>query len=175
MLIKFYFLLLFSVLAVNLYSQEFNKIITDDETGDPMLIGPTTRDAFDDSSFSKWWYPAYDDYDIDVATADSLKDALQGIDITVVMGTWCSDSQYEIPELYRIFDYVDYPTDKITILCIDRDKNGKADEVDSLDIELVPTIIFYRNENELGRIVETPEDTLEKDTLKILLREYDQE
>ena len=37
-----------------------------------------------------------------------------------------------------------------------------------LDIELVPTFIFYRNGEELGRIVETPEDTLEKDLAEIV-------
>jgi hypothetical protein len=33
---------------------------------------------------------------------------------------------------------------------------------------LVPTIIFYENGKELGRIVESPEKTLETDILKIL-------
>ena len=106
------------------------------------------------------------DYDIDVTTADSLNDVLQGIDITVVMGTWCSDSQYEIPELYKILDFVNYPTDKINLICVDRDKNGEGDEVDSLNIELVPTIIFYSDGTELGRIVEYPEVSMEKDMMK---------
>ena len=173
MTFKFCFLLPLLFFVANIYAQEYNTFITDEETGEPMLIGTTTREAFDDTSFSKWWYPAYDDYDIDISTADSLKDALQSIDITVVMGTWCSDSRYEIPELYKIFDYVNYSTDKINLICVDRDKNGKTDEVDALDIELVPTIIFYEDENELGRIVEMPKDTMEKDMLKILVRDDD--
>lgn len=155
-------------MTANLYAQEFNKIVIDEETGESMLIGPTTRDAFKDSSFSIWWNSTYNIYRVDSVTADKLEDPLKGINIIIVMGTWCSDSQYEIPNLYRIFDYLGYPTDKITLINLDRDKNGKGDELDELNIELVPTIIFYKDEKELGRIVETPKDSLEKDMLKIL-------
>ncbi|MEJ2614863.1 MAG: hypothetical protein P8Z35_07895 [Ignavibacteriaceae bacterium] len=42
-----------------------------------------------------------------------------------------------------------------------------------MKIELVPTIIFYKDEKELGRIVETPNDSLEKDILKILTGDKD--
>ena len=167
MTFKFYFLFLLLFFAARIRAQEFNTIITDEETGEPMLIGPAAREAFDDSSFSTWWYSNYDDYTVDTVTAEELKSVLPDIDITIVMGSWCSDSQYEVPGLYKIFDYVKYPTDDITLICVDRDKKGKGDEIDSLGIEFVPTMIFYENEKELGRIVEYPVDTMEKDMLKI--------
>ena len=172
---KFQLLLILLSSAVGIHAQEFNKIVTDEETGEPMLIGLTTRKAFNDSSFSTWWFPAYNDYDIDVTTVDSLKDELKDIDITIVMGSWCSDSQYEIPELYKVFDFVDYPAVKIKLICVNRKKQTEGDEVAGLNIELVPTIIFYKDGEELGRIIETPEDTMEKDMLKILVKDDDQE
>ncbi len=168
MIYRYFFLSLFLFLTANLYAQEFNTIVTDEETGEPMLIGLTTRDAFKDSSFSLWWNSTYNHYKVDSVTADKLKDVLKDINITIVMGTWCSDSQYEIPNLYKIFDYLNYPAEKITLINVDRDKNGKDDELNGLKIELVPTIIFYKDEKELGRIVETPNDSLEKDMLKII-------
>lgn len=175
MTFKYHFLFLLLFFAARIRPQEFNTIITDEETGEPMLIGPTTREAFDDSSFSTWWYSTYDDYNIDSVTSEKLKSTLQDIDITIVMGSWCSDSQYEIPGLYKIFDYVKYPTDDITLICVDRDKKGKEDEVDNLGIEFVPTIIFYKDEKELGRIVEFPEDTMEKDMLRISGKDNEKE
>jgi hypothetical protein len=43
-------------------------------------------------------------------------------------------------------------------------------DVDSLDIELVPTFIFYRKGMEIGRIVETPLQTMEEDIYRILMQ-----
>jgi hypothetical protein len=37
-----------------------------------------------------------------------------------------------------------------------------------LNITHVPTFIYYRNEKELGRIVENPMESLEKDTQAIV-------
>ena len=43
------------------------------------------------------------------------------------------------------------------------------EKFESLNIERVPTFIIYRNKNELGRIVEYPETSLEKDMLDIMI------
>ena len=84
------------------------------------------------------------------------------------MGTWCSDSRREVPRFFKILDAVNYPSDKVAIICVDEDKKTRGNELTGLKIELVPTLIFYKNGNELGRIVESPNDTLEKDIIKIL-------
>lgn len=175
MIYKFCFLVLLPFFVSNLFAQEYNTIVKDEETGEPMLIGLTTRDAFNDSSFSLWWNSTYKLYDVDSVTADKIKNFLKDIDITIVMGTWCSDSQYEIPNFYKILDDLNFPTKKLILINVDRNKKGKGDEVDSLDIELVPTIIFYKDGKELGRIVESPEESLEKDILGILTKGDDKE
>lgn len=84
------------------------------------------------------------------------------------MGTWCSDSREQIPAFYKILDELNYPSDKVTLICVDRKKKGLSNEADGLNIELVPTIIFYRNGEEIGRIIETPQESLEKDLLGII-------
>ncbi len=43
-------------------------------------------------------------------------------------------------------------------------------DITNLKIERVPTIIFYRNGVELGRITETPVQSLEKDMEVIVLQ-----
>ena len=42
------------------------------------------------------------------------------------------------------------------------------DEVEDLDIQFIPTFIFYKNKKEIGRITEIPESTLEGDIEKII-------
>jgi len=41
-------------------------------------------------------------------------------------------------------------------------------DVASYKIELVPTFIFYDGDTELGRIIETPQTSIEGDLLKII-------
>jgi thiol-disulfide isomerase/thioredoxin len=146
---------------------QINKIIKS-ESGNPMLIGDCTREAFNDTSFSGWWMSEYDLYNVDSTSLKEIESALKYVNIKIVMGTWCSDSRREVPRFFKILDAVNYPSGKVGIICVDENKNTGDDELSELKIELVPTIIFSQNGNELGRIVEAPEDTLEKDMIKIL-------
>ena len=156
------------ILFVNVFAQDYNTIITDEESGKPMLIGFTTLKAFKDTSFSWWWNSEYDMYTVDSNTVASLSKQMEDIDLTVVMGTWCSDSRREVPRFYKLLDKINYPSDKVILINVNRDKHGLADEVDSLKIDFVPTFIFSKDGKELGRIVESPYESLEKDMLEIL-------
>jgi thiol-disulfide isomerase/thioredoxin len=148
--------------------QALNKIVKDSYSGMPMLIGECNREAFKDTSFNWWWMSEYNFYDVDSASSKEIKNDLNGVNIKIVMGTWCSDSRREVPRFFKILDAVNYPSDKVKIICVDEDKKTNGDELNNLKIEFVPTIIFYRDGNELGRIIESPHNTLEKDMIKIL-------
>ena len=95
---------------------------------------------------------------------------MRNIDITIVMGSWCSDSQWHVPDFYKILDKINYPSDKVTLIAVNEDKKTEEDEIDTLNIKLVPSFIFYRDGSELGRIVESPEKSLEVDMLGILIK-----
>jgi thiol-disulfide isomerase/thioredoxin len=84
------------------------------------------------------------------------------------MGTWCSDSRREVPRMLKVLDIIGFPKENLSIINVDRNKKGIADEADDLNIELVPTFILYEDEKEIGRIIETPEETLEKDLVRIV-------
>ena len=87
------------------------------------------------------------------------------------MGSWCSDSRQWVPDFFKIMDFIHYPSDSVKIICVNRKLQGRKDEADSLNIEKVPTFIFYRNNKELGRIIEEPKVSLEKDMIGILKNE----
>ncbi len=149
-------------------SAKKDTLVKDVLTQEPMLLGYCTREAFKDTSFSWWWNSLYDMYEVDSVTTQKMAGKLDSVDITVVMGTWCSDSRREVPRFFKILDSIKYPQNKITIITVGRNLKGMSDETDSLDIERIPTIIFYKDGKELGRIVESPKVSLEKDMLKIL-------
>jgi thiol-disulfide isomerase/thioredoxin len=162
-----YFLPFIFLLSINIFSQGKNKIIEDENSG-PMLIGYCTRVVFNDSAFASWFNPEYENYEPDSATIEMLKENIDDVDITIVMGSWCSDSQLYVPEVYKILDEINYPSDDITLIAVNEDKKTDGDEREGLEIEFVPTIIFYKDGSELGRIVELPNESTEEDMLKIV-------
>jgi len=162
------YLILVMLITASLFAQDKNKTMIDVKSGKPYLIGICDREAFSDSNFAWWFNSNYDQYQVDSADIIELKKKINNYDINIVMGTWCSDSRREVPRFYKILDAIDYPTDKLTLINVDRKMKSITNEVDELNIEYVPTIIVYRNEKEIGRIIETPEVTLEKDLFLII-------
>ena len=157
-----------ALFCTNILAQEYNTVTVDEKTDKPMLIGYTTLEAFKDTSFSWWWNSAYNMYDVDSTAVEELKVNLEDVDIKLVMGTWCSDSRTEVPHFYKILDEINYPEDKVTLINVNRDMQGLENEVEGLDINFVPTFIFYKYGEEMGRIIEMPYETLEKDMLELL-------
>ena len=163
-------LIILSILfCTSILAQEYNTVTIDEKTKKPMLIGYTTLEAFKDTSFSWWWNSAYNMYEVDSMVTEELKENINDVKIKIVMGTWCEDSRREVPHFYKILEEINYHKEKVTLINVNRDKQGLENEVEGLDINFVPTIIFIRAGKELGRIVEMPYETLEQDMLEIIL------
>lgn len=155
------------ILLANLFSQE-GIIVIDEQTDELMLLGRHSRMVLLDSSFVDWFDIEYKYYLPQDSTLSLIKDKMDEISITVVMGTWCEDSRREVPHFFKIVDAFKFDETKIDLICVDRSKVGLTDEVDGMGINFVPTFIFYREGKEIGRIIETPFETLEKDLAEIL-------
>lgn len=160
-------MMLFFITA-SLFAQDKNKLVVDDKSGKPMLIGLCDRTAFADTNFAWWFNSEYDVYNLDTVTLAAIGNKLNDCAITIVMGSWCSDSRREVPRFYKILDKLNYDQKKLMLYCVDRTKKDPAGDTSKLNIEAVPTFIFYKNDKEVGRIVETPKETLEKDIQKLL-------
>jgi thiol-disulfide isomerase/thioredoxin len=156
------------LLIITITAQDLNKTLIDSTSGKPILIGLANREAFVDTNFAWWFDSGYKFYRPDTNTIADLKKVSKDYSITIVMGTWCSDSRREVPRFYKILDELNYSDDNIKLINVDRDKVGIDNGVDSLNIELVPTFIIYSEDKEIGRIIETPNESLEKDMSKIL-------
>ena len=121
-------------------------------------------------SFGENFLTEYRQYEPDQSVLNSIKDKIYSYDITMVLGTWCSDSKLQVPRFFKILDLLNYNTQEITIYAVDREKKCDGIDLTNLDIELVPTFIISQNGKERGRIVETPLQTLEKDISSILIK-----
>ncbi|MFC2114759.1 thioredoxin family protein, partial [Bacteroidota bacterium] len=141
------------------------------KTGEEILVGLCTRDALNKGKYKEWYTPEYRTYmnSSDRKKLDSLKLLLaDDIHIKVIMGTWCHDSQVQVPRFFRMLDYLKFEQDNILIICVDTEKEAVSFSIEELNIVLVPTFIIYKEEQEIGRIIESPIISLEQDLLDIL-------
>lgn len=169
------FVLLFFAAVLTLHAQDKLKTVVDEKSGRPMLVGAGDRSALNDTSYSKWFDPEYENYRVKTKDLEGLSEKIKDYGITIVMGTWCSDSHREIPRFYKILDTLKYPESRVNLIFVDKKRHDLTGEADSLKIELVPTIIFYKDGKEEGRITEAPQETLEKDTYNIVTGEAKKE
>lgn len=165
---KFTFLILFILLCSLLQAQDKWKTVTDEKSGRQMLIGEISREALKDTSFSWWFDSEYEGYAVKSKELEGVEDRIKDYDITIVMGTWCSDSRREVPRFLKILDTLKYPEGKLKILSVDRKRKALNSEADSMKIELVPTFILSKGGKESGRITEAPVETLETDLNNII-------
>ena len=84
-------------------------------------------------------------------------------DVSVLMffGTWCHDSQREVPRMLKILEAVGFPQADVKMVTLDVSKNDPLGLAAANEVKFTPTFIFFRQQNELGRIVEKPATTLE--------------
>jgi hypothetical protein len=150
-------------------AQDLNTIITDPATDEEILYGYCDWQGLTSGQFNEWFGPEYESYEIDEKTLSDIDlNILFNCNITIVLGTWCSDSQREVPRFYRILDYMGFPGKNLKLICVDRTKDAAGTEIMDLSVDLVPTFIIYSREEEIGRIIEAPVESLEADLVRIL-------
>jgi thiol-disulfide isomerase/thioredoxin len=135
------------------------------------VLGYFTKDRITRPPHSEWFLKGYDDYVFNSDVVNKLTEiSKDDLTIKIVMGTWCPDSRREVPRFMKIMDAWKFPSEKITFIGVDNGKLSPIGEFDKLDIQRVPTFIFYKNNIEVGRIIENPVTSLEQDMVNILTR-----
>ncbi len=147
-------------------SAEMNKSVPYENS--IMLLGKTNRKGLQDPAFEEWFAPGYADYSPDPEIMEKLKPLIADVDITLFMGTWCEDSHRDVPHLYKILDQLGYDESHLAVFAVSEEKTTPQGYEDGRNIIQVPTIIFYRDGKELGRIVEYSIYTVERDMYDIL-------
>jgi thiol-disulfide isomerase/thioredoxin len=160
--IQLVFLLLIPMMVI---SQERNKTISDPQYGHEILIGYCDRSALEKGEYGKWFSENYDAYIPDKNIINELKQKQAGIEIFIILGTWCSDSREQVPRFFNILDKIRFDKKSVQMVAVDSNKEAGDIDLKIYDITKVPTFIIYRKGREIGRIIEKPFMTLEKDLL----------
>jgi len=161
-----FILVIFISGTIKVAAQELNFQLID-ENGKEKLLGLVDEEGLRSPPFHKWFNMGYSNYEVDLATIQSIKNELKNYSIKIFMGTWCGDSKREVPRFYKVLMAANYPEDQLITVAVDyvkpNYKKSPGGEEKGLNIIKVPTFIFYRNGKEVNRIIEFPVDSFEKD------------
>ena len=133
-----------------------------------ILVGKGSMKDLQQEPFIEWFSQGFKEYNLGEENEDAIEEKLKEYTITIFMGTWCEDSQNQVPKFYKILKEVDFPLRKATLITMSRDKTTPEQFEKGLNITNVPTFIFYKNGKEINRIVESPVISLEQDILNII-------
>ena len=145
-----------------------NKTAVQRVEGEDILLGKVDREQLFEAQTD--WMNEYINYAPSSALIDSLKRLAGDVKVEIFLGSWCSDSRRDVPRFYKILDQCgENAFPDISIWAVDRHKKIPDNNItDEREVWFVATFIFYRENKELGRIVERPAKSLEADMLKIL-------
>lgn len=67
---------------------------------------------------------------------------LANYNITVILGTWCSDSHVAVAQFTNYLTHIGYDINQVTFIGLDEDKKSPTMLHEKLDITFVPTFLF---------------------------------
>jgi len=100
--------------------------------------------------------------------ADSLATVQldEDLDVQLWLGSYCPDSKKWVPRFYGMKD--DLPIGNVDIISVDTTKKDEKGLYEAARIEKIPTFIFLKGDQEVGRITERPKGRIEKHLFRIL-------
>ncbi len=147
----------------------------DEKSGHEIIYGKCTVDHLKIGVFGDYFSLEYPNYIPNPEIIERINSNLLEfgtIRIEIILATWCGDSKDQVPRFFKIIDEIlNSKIDVSDIICLDRNKTAPDFDNKKFNIERVPTFIIYNGDKELGRIIETPQKSLEEDFLQIILNQ----
>jgi thiol-disulfide isomerase/thioredoxin len=119
------------------------------------------EELFSEYSIFKTGYDNYVPSDFSVLKYDDVS-------VVIFFGTWCHDSKRELPKALKIFNEIGINDENIELIAVGLDKKEPQGRAKKLRLMYTPTLIFFRGSQEIGRIIEKPVISLEKDIALII-------
>lgn len=129
------------------------------EAAPVVMVGPLERETVQ-QELPHWVSEA----ELDAEAVAGLATVPPGAEVVIYLGTWCGDSHREVPRLWRAFDEAGELPFTVELHGVDTDKSAPAE----IDLRYVPTIIVRRDGQEVGRIVESAPEGMERELLHLL-------
>lgn len=138
------------------------------QNGNMILDGRVSKNDLSNNKNFKWFDDGYNSYKPNPEIVNQLKPLKEDLKILVIGGTWCGDTQRELPHFYKLVDAIGIPGRNIELIMVNEQKETNTLNVSVLQVTNVPTFIFFKDGKEQGRIIEKPKNTLEEDIANLL-------
>jgi hypothetical protein len=117
------------------------------------------------------WQQKYDSFEPAADMVDAIKTKLgTGESIDIYLGLWCPDSRNHVPPFLKLLDKLGTSV-PVRYYGVPRKANRDVRYYfEEKQVEKVPTFIFYRNGQEIGRIIEKPKTGIVEDTMDIVYK-----
>lgn len=140
---------------------------------DPRLLGNCSVKDFDREPYAAWYKPGYERYTPSESVINEIKKAApEKFTLKIVFGSWCGDTKRELPKMMKVLYAAGFPEKNIVLTGVSDSlevyKQAPNREEKGLHVYRVPTFIVYQKGKEIGRIVEYPVESHERDLLKII-------
>ena len=132
-----------------------------------MALGPVKESELISADYEPF-KATFDTVHVDQMVVDMIGQVKGDVDVQVFFGSWCKDSKREVPRFLKVASKAGISDEKIKLYGVDRTKKSPDGLTEKYNIQLVPTFIFLKNGEEIGRITETPHTTIEGDMIQIL-------
>ena len=114
---------IFMLTNLALNSQTLNTIIKDPDLNNrEVMVGKCDRDGLESGEYGAYFKSQYETYRPADKYIEKMKSKINLVDITIVLGTWCSDSKIQVGRFYKVLDMTGYNEKRATIIGVSRKK-----------------------------------------------------
>ena len=104
---KYIFAIMFGLFFVSANAQEINKKLEDQIKHKQIMLNECSREGLVEFPEFKASYDAnYENYKVDSASVPQLTKLMKDKKIKVVLGTWCGDSKFQVPNFLKVTDAI---------------------------------------------------------------------
>ncbi len=163
-------MLLVCVLAVLSGCGSSQFALEDAETKEKMILGTCTWKEW--KQHATWETYDAPDYTPDPDVLTRLAPLLNAPNISLLIfgGSWCGDTKSEFPKYFKLLSALNFPHTSLSLHGVSRKKTEPTGIAQRYAIKRVPTLVVLKGGKEIGRIVEYPTESIEKDLFNILTK-----
>lgn len=110
---------------------------------------------------------SYQEFDIKTEQIAQVITWPENLRIEVFFGTWCHDSQREVPHLLKILQ--DNNQVDVVLIALDYQKSEPRGRAKVAKVKYTPTFVVSVDGKEIGRIIERPKTSLVDDISAMLV------
>jgi len=134
--------------------------------GEKELIGPLSKEDILENIPE--WQELVASYVPNPEIIKKIASIKKEIQVEIFIGTWCPDCKQHVSAYFKIMEMADNPLISTSFIGIPREREARKEFVQGKNIVRIPTFIINFQNDEIGRIIETPLKSVEEDLIDII-------